>query len=452
MTINTLIVDDDEGLRASLERSFRNRGHLVHGAGTVEEGCRLIEKHRIDLLLLDIRLPDGSGLNVLETARSSDEELVVIVLTAFPEVKTAVRAMRAGASDFVVKPFELDELHMSVDRSLEARQLRRTVRLLRRERQEEGPKTELIGESPGMRHVRDQIPLVAPTDTPVLVLGETGTGKEVVVDLLHRLSARAEGPLVKVNCSAFAEQLLESELFGHEKGAFTDARQARAGLFEMADGGTLFLDEIAELKPSLQAKLLRVVEGQPFRRLGGSKEIHTDVRIVAATHRDLAARSDRGEFRRDLFFRLNVFPIHVPPLREREDDAVLLARIFLDRSAKALRKGDLRLTDEAERVLGRHSWPGNVREIQNVMERAAILAEDTVVDVDCLPAELRGSSFLRRRAGTDPNGMPPLRELERLYILHVVDAVGGNISKSARVLGIARNTLKARIAETTEDH
>ena len=452
MTINTLIVGDDEGLRASLERSFRNRGHLVHGAGTVEEGCRLIEKHRIDLLLLDIRLPDGSGLNVLETARSSDEELVVIVLTAFPEVKTAVRAMRAGASDFVVKPFELDELHMSVDRSLEARQLRRTVRLLRRERQEEGPKTELIGESPGMRHVRDQIPLVAPTDTPVLVLGETGTGKEVVVDLLHRLSARAEGPLVKVNCSAFAEQLLESELFGHEKGAFTDARQARAGLFEMADGGTLFLDEIAELKPSLQAKLLRVVEGQPFRRLGGSKEIHTDVRIVAATHRDLAARSDRGEFRRDLFFRLNVFPIHVPPLREREDDAVLLARIFLDRSAKALRKGDLRLTDEAERVLGRHSWPGNVREIQNVMERAAILAEDTVVDVDCLPAELRGSSFLRRRAGTDPNGMPPLRELERLYILHVVDAVGGNISKSARVLGIARNTLKARIAETTEDH
>ncbi len=444
-TLTMLIVEDDAGLRPALERSFARRGHKVQCATSVSDALQRLRTQRIDLVLLDVQLPDGSGLDVLKSARDLDKEIVVIMMTAFPEVKTAVHAMKEGARDFVVKPFELEELHLTVERALEARELRRKVRRLEHERSSRAEIAEILGESPVVEHLRDQIRKVAVASTPVLVVGETGTGKELVADSVHRLSARGDGPLVKVNCSAFSEQLLESELFGHEKGAFTDAKEARAGLFELAEGGTLFLDEISEMKPGLQAKLLRVVEGQPYRRVGGRREIQTDVRIVAATNRDLPARIRSHEFREDLYFRLKVFQIDTPPLRARGKDVVKLARFFLRRSAAALRKSELRLAAAAEEILLGYAWPGNVRELRNVMERAAILCEDGEVQREHLPGEIQAAAFIRHYEKRGGGAMPLLAEIERRYIAHVVASTSGNLSEAARILGIARNTLKAKL-------
>ncbi len=445
MRITTLIVEDDEGLRGSLEKSLARRGHEVLGASMLSEAGRMLHQRKIDLVLLDIRLPDGSGLDFLGKARDLDEEILVIVMTAFPEVKTAVRAMKLGARDFIVKPFELEELHLTVERAIEGRELRRDVRRLQRETAAFGDTTEILGESPAIERVRDETRLVAEADMPVLVVGETGTGKELVADLIHRLSFRCDGPLIKVNCSAFSEQILESELFGHEKGAFTDAKEARAGLFEMCDGGSLFLDEISEMRPGLQAKLLRVVEGQAFRRVGGRREIQTNVRVIAATNRDLQARIRSGSFREDLYYRLNAFQITVPPLRARGTDMVLLARFFLQRSATALRKGTLHLTPQAEEILLAYEWPGNVRELRNVVERAAILCKTGEIAGKHLPGDFQVSAFLRRHAAKGSGVMPSLAQIERRYVEHVVERADGNLSEAARILGIARNTLKARI-------
>ncbi|MAG92738.1 MAG: hypothetical protein CMJ48_03160 [Planctomycetaceae bacterium] len=447
MKINTLIVEDDTGLRESLDKSFTRRGHRVQAASTIEKGLSALSQQKFDVVLLDIQLPDGSGLDVLESVRDLDEEISVIMMTAFPEIKTAVRAMQGGARDFILKPFELAELHLTVERAIEDRDLRRNVRRLERERERlrQDDITEILGESQAIEHTREQICMVASADTPLLVVGETGTGKELIADSTHQLSPRSKGPLVKVNCSAFSEQILESELFGHEKGAFTDAREARSGLFEMADGGTLFLDEISEMKPALQAKLLRVVEGQPFYRVGGRREVRTNVRVIAATNRDLRETIQEGLFREDLYFRLNAFQITVPPLRTRGNDVVLLAEVFLSRSAGALRKGSITLSPEAEQILLGHEWLGNVRELRNVMERAAIVCQDDVIRVEHLPGELQTSAFVRHAAAKGSGAMPPLAEIERRYMLHVLENVDGNVSEAARVLGVARNTLKSRL-------
>lgn len=443
MNVTMLLVEDDEGLRSSLERSFRRKGHEILTSATVSGAKDILSQRKVDLVLLDLRLPDGSGLEILTHARQIDPEIVVITMTAFPEVKTAVRAMKDGARDFVVKPFELEELHLTVGRALETLELGRKVRRLERIHRHEA--TDILGESPAIRSVKEQISKVAGTDAGVLVIGDTGTGKELVVDWVHQLSNRAAGPLIKVNCSAFSEQLLESELFGHDKGAFTDAKSPRPGLFEMASGGTLFLDEVSEMKRDLQAKLLRVVEDQVFRRLGGQREIHTNVRVLAATNRDLPRAIERGEFRQDLYFRLNVFEIKVPPLRVRGADIILLARHFLRRLAATLRKGTLRLTPRAEEILLAYSWPGNVRELRNVLERAAILCEQDEIDVEHLPRELQASGFVRSQFEGASSAAPSLREIERRYVLEVLARSGGNLSEAARILGIARNTLKAKL-------
>ena len=445
MRITTLIVEDDEGLRSSLETSFRRQSHEVLGAETLAQARDLLRKRKIDLILLDIRLPDGSGMEVLECAREIDGDTLVIMMTAFPEVKVAVRAMQTGAHDFIVKPFELQELHLTVERAIEARGLRYQVRRLEREKRGRDEACEILGDCPLIVELRHRIGLVAAADTPVLVVGETGTGKELVAESIHRLSSRSEYSMVKVNCSALSEQLLESELFGHEKGAFTDAREAHAGLFEMADGGVLFLDEISEMNPGLQAKLLRVVEGQPFRRVGGQREIRANVRIVAATNRDLPAMMRVGRFREDLYYRLNGFQIDVPPLRKRGDDIILLARFFLQRSAAAMRKEIRSLSLAAERLLLSYPWRGNVRELRNIIERSAILSEDTEVDVEHLPGELQASAFIRQEASSRRGSLPSLSDIELRYIQHVVGALGGNLSAAAKVLGVARNTLKAKI-------
>lgn len=447
MKITILIAEDDEGLRSSLEKSLKRRGHETLCTSTVSEASRLLQKRKIDLMLLDLRLADGSGFDVLANARDLDEEIAVIMMTAFPDVKIAVRAMKEGASDFIVKPFELEDLHLTLQRVIEARELRRQVQRLEHERRQKGDFAEILGESPGIEQLRFQIRKVAVADSPVLVAGETGTGKELVADAIHRGSSRFSGPLVKVNCSALSEQLLESELFGHEKGAFTDASQARAGLFEMSDNGTLLLDEISEMKPDLQAKLLRVVEGQPFRRVGGRREIRANVRLIASTNRDLPAHIRSGGFREDLYFRLKVFQIDVPPLRTRDGDVVLLARYFLQRSAATLRKGPIRLTPPAEEILLAYNWPGNVRELRNVMERAAILCETGEVGMEHLPTELQASAFVGHHTTSGSKSTPSLYEIERRYVAQVVENVGGNLSEAARILGITRNTLKAKLGD-----
>ncbi len=440
-----LIVEDDDGIRVSLEKSFLRRDYKVFGTSGVSGANRIMSEQKIDIILLDLRLIDGSGFDVLKTARDLDKEIVVIIMTAFPEVKTAVRAMKAGASDFVIKPFELEELHLTVERAMETRTLRRNVRLLERERRRISDISEILGKSQAIDYIRELIFKVAVTDSPVLVTGETGTGKELVADAIHRLSPRSGGPLVKVNCSALSEELLQSELFGHEKGSFTDAKQARSGLFEMADNGTLFLDEISEMKDSLQAKLLRVVEGHPFRRVGGQREIQTNVRLIAATNRDLSMSLRSGIIREDLYFRLNRFQINVPPLRSRGGDIVLLARFFIEESAKALRKGSILLTPEVEDILLAYRWPGNVRELRNMMERAVILCEGSEVTVSQLPGEIQSSGFVREQIDKGFGTIPPLAEMECQYILHVVRNSEGNLSKAARILGISRNTLKAKL-------
>lgn len=451
--ITMLITEDDEGLRSSLAKSFRRKGYDVLEAPTLAEARRLLQERKVDLVLLDNRLPDGFGLEVLAEVRDLDEEIAVIMMTAFPEVKTAVRAMKDGAADFIVKPFELEELQLTVKRVIEARELRREVRRLDRERIVRGEITEILGESDAIEQMREQIRKVAPADTPVLVVGETGTGKELVVDAIHGLSSRADRPLIKVNCSAFSEQLLEDELFGHEKGAFTDAKGARAGLFEMAEGGTLFLDEVSEMQSNMQAKLLRVIEGLPFRRVGGQREIRTNVRVIAATNRDLPPFIQAGHFREDLYYRLNAFQITVPTLRCRGTDIAQLARFFLGRSAAALRKPPPRLTPEAEESLAVYAWPGNVRELRNVMERSVILCESGEVGPEHIPGELRASAFVSSLSSAGSEAMLSLEEIERRYIEQVLRSVDGNISEAARILGIARNTLKAkmRVSEDASD-
>ena len=443
--ITLLIVEDDESLSASLEKSFRKRAYDVLCAAAASEAKRILRAQKIDLVLLDIHLPDASGLEVLHSALEIDSEILVIMMTAFPEIKTAVRTLKEGAYDFIVKPFELEGLHLTVEKALETRGLRQKVRRLEHEKRRRGGTGEILGESPCIASLRSQIQKVSEADTPVLVVGETGTGKELVADSVHRLSSRARDPLVKANCSAFSENLLESEIFGHEKGAFTDAKEARPGLFEMADGGTLFLDEISEMKPGLQAKFLRVIEGQPFRRVGGQREVRSNVRIVATTNRDLPALVRSKDFREDLYFRLKVFQIDVPPLRSRGKDVILLARFYLRQLAADLRKGPLSLASAAEEVLLAYPWPGNVRELCNVVERAVLLSEQGEVDVKHLPAELQSSAFIKRHGFFAPGSLSSLGELERQYIAHVLEATGGNISEAARILGISRNTLKAKL-------
>ena len=445
MKTSIVLVEDDEGIRVPLARMLSKHGYDVRVATTVAEARASIEHRIVDLVLLDIRLPDGTGLEVLRFVRELDLEIDVIIMTAFPELHTAVQALQDGARDYVIKPFDLGDLRLAIKRVLEARKLRRDVARLELKCHQLSEHDEILGEDQVVEKLRERISMAAGASTPVLVVGETGTGKELVANQLHKLSPRAAGPLIKVNCSAFTEQLLESELFGHEKGAFTGAGQSRPGLFEMADGGTLLLDEISEMRLDLQARLLRIVEGSPFRRVGGTREIATDTRVVAATSRDLVSLVESGSFRRDLLFRLNAFDIRVPPLRARGRDVVLLARVFLERAVARLRKPAFRLAEEVEQILLNYPWPGNVRELNNVIERAVILCPGPLIEPVHLPGDLRAETFLADTRGVEPDAWPNLAEMERRYVAHVVEAVGGNLSQASRVLGIARNTLKARL-------
>ncbi len=443
-----LVVDDEKLIRFTLRESLAREGYVVHEAADVAEAIREFERHSIDCAILDHRLPDGDGLDLLRTFKEQAPDVPVILMTAYSTIQKAVEAMRLGAFTYVNKPFESDEMVLSVRTALETTRLRREVQTLRRLHQAEGL-TDVIGESVAMREIVELVRKLASSQAnTVLLLGESGTGKGLVARALHNASARRDRPFLTITCTAIPETLLESELFGHERGAFTDAKAAKPGLFEVADGGTVFLDEIGDMPFGLQSKLLQVLEDRTFKRLGGVRDITVDVRVVAATNTDLEAAVREGRFRTDLFYRLNTFPITLPPLRERSADIPVLLRFFIDKFNREFNKQATGADDDAMAALMRHPWPGNVRELRNAVERAMILGPGP---------ELTKSDFaFSLEAGGDPDrgsgrllDLPAdgldVEELERDLVRQALEKTGGNQSRAAQLLGMTRDQIRYRI-------
>jgi DNA-binding NtrC family response regulator len=446
MAERILVVEDDTTIRVTLKDVLQKQGYQVDLAEDGGGGLELSRQRAYGLTLLDLHLPDMHGLDVLKAMREADPEALVVVMTAFPEVRTAVDCVKAGAYDYLNKPFELDDLKEIVRRALETRSLRLEVERLRIRAQSPGSLEGMVGRSPAfVSLVEVTRRIAAASRVPVLIHGESGTGKERVAQAIHNLSPRVAGPWVTLNCSALAEGLLESEMFGHEKGAFTDAKVAKRGLLELADGGTLFLDEIGDLSPALQPKLLRAIETQVFRRVGGQKELQVDVRFVAATNRDLAAMVKAGSFREDLYYRLNVGSIEMPPLRARAGDIQPLARHFLDEAATMMGMAKPALDRAAGELIERYAWPGNIRELRNVMERALILSGGETIQTLHLPKELSAGGKATPAAADDAT--LSLAEVEKRHIRRVMTANRGNKTHAAKVLGISRLTLRSKIAE-----
>ncbi|HEX6309952.1 MAG TPA: sigma-54 dependent transcriptional regulator [Longimicrobiales bacterium] len=444
MTRSILLVEDDAEVLAATGRFFEARDWTVHRAAEADGAMTLYERERPDLVLLDIGLPGVSGLRLLEVIRARDPDATVIMLTGETDVRTAVEAMRLGAENFLTKPVELGHLEAASERAFEKAELRRRYRYFA-ERQSDVGSTESLGRSRLMREIARQVELLAQTDTTVLLTGETGTGKGWVAHMIHALSSRARSPFVEINCAGLSPTFLDSEIFGHEKGAFTDAKEQKRGLFELAHGGTFFLDEVGDLSTELQPKLLKVLESQRFRRLGGTREIEVDARLIAATNTDLERAVRDGRFREDLFYRLNVLPLRMPPLRERgrEEIADLALRLLLD-LRRRLGRGPARLTSETLDTLVRYGWPGNIRELRNVLERVLLLstASDEILPAH-LPPEIVGNGG---RIDDGRDAELTLEEIERRHIARVLAHHRGNRSRTARTLGISRATLYEKLA------
>ena len=439
-----LVVDDEKNIREGLAEALGIEGYRVITAADGGEGLNAVEGGGVDLVITDLKMPKISGGELLRKITGRYPGLPVIVLTGHGTIEDAVQAMRAGAFDFLTKPVNLDHLSLLARRALETRELARKNRELEAEIEAQRRGSSILGSSGGMRKVLDLVRRVAPTRASVLVTGESGVGKELVADALHNLSPRRDGPLIKVHCAALAESLLESELFGHEKGSFTGAAARKRGRFELADSGTLSLDEIGEINPTVQIKILRVLQERKFERVGGEETVEIDVRIVAATNRDLAKEVAEGRFREDLYYRLNVVNIEVPPLRERRDDIPLLAMAFLREFAEENRKGVEGFDARVRQALYAHSWPGNVRELRNCVESAVVMARGTIIGLDDLPPSLRGGGG--ERDIQVPLGSS-LEEAEAILIRETLLAQGGNKSRTAEILGIGRKTLYQKIEE-----
>ena len=437
-SISILTVDDDDEFRSVVARRFQRRGYAVEHTGSPSEALAKAEQKHFDVAILDIAMPEMDGVQLLERLRRIDPDTQVIMLTGQGTVETAIRAMKLGAYDYLTKPCELAELEVQVERAYEKGQLTRENQNLKTALRRSGPPTQIIGTSLAIRQVLHLIEKVAATDSSVLIQGDSGTGKELVARALHAGSPRADKPLVVINCAALQETLLESELFGHEKGAFTSAVAAKQGLFEVADGGTLFIDEIGEMAGGLQAKLLRVLEDGCFRLVGSTKELKTDVRIIAATNKDLAKEVAANRFRDDLYFRLNVITIPIPSLRDRTEDIALLVNYFLSQGARGPRS----IEPDAMSALVAYRWPGNVREVANVIERAKILADGPSITLRDLPLNVVQPAPVVRpgEPAVRSNGCN-LEELERQHIQRILDAEAWNKARAARTLGISRRRL-----------
>jgi len=447
---NILVVDDERNIRTLCSRVLAGDQIEVHGVGTGKEGLQTADEVSPDLVLLDLRLPDMDGIDVLRSLKGRHPETAVIIITGFGQIQSAVEAMKAGATDYLEKPFEhLDKLKLAVSRALEEVRARREIQRLHRLQEKEYRVDQLIGESEGTRRLRELIGKLARSEAAtILIHGESGTGKELVARGLHYESSRRDSPFMEVNCAAITETLFESELFGHEKGAFTDAKAAKKGLMELADRGTLFLDEVSEMSLNSQAKFLRVLQERVLRRVGGTRDIKVDLRIIAATNRPLEMRVKDGQFREDLFYRLNVIPIHIPPLRERRDDIMPLARHFVMDANTRFHKSIKGFTPDAERLMVGYQWPGNVRELRNLIERLVILGSSELIEPQHLPVQFAATQ-VRQAAVPEASTDEPrtLAEVERAYIAQIMQRVESNKRKAAKILGISRQTLRKKLME-----
>jgi DNA-binding NtrC family response regulator len=441
-----IIIDDDASMLVMLRAVLADKDYEVVTETSPEAALRRLATEEFGVVLSDIRMRGMTGVDLCREVVSVRSDTPVIVMTAFASIESAVDSIRAGAYDFVTKPFDTDDLVLTLERAFAHRELREEVKRLRRAVREQPSFDEMIGESAAMRKMFDVLARVAETEATVLVTGESGTGKELVARALHTRSPRASGPFVAINCAAMPESLLESELFGHVKGAFTDARAARSGLFVKATGGTLFLDEVAEMPPGMQAKLLRALQERTVRPVGGDAEVSFDARIVAATNRELETEVAERRFREDLFYRINVVHVRVPPLRERENDVLLLAQSFLERCQARGTPRVVGLKSAAAERLVSYAWPGNVRELQNCIERAVALSEFDHLGVDDLPERIRRfKSSMVPIDASHPSASLSLEEVEHQHVVQVLDALGGNKALAARQLGVDRRTLYRKL-------
>jgi len=448
-----LVAEDERNLREGIAEAFRDAGHEVVEAEDGEQALEEVRAQLFDLVITDYKMPGIDGLELLRRIRMINDQVAVIMITAYGTVEGAVEAMRLGAYDYIQKPFQLEELELKAERALEHRRL--ITRLMLADRRELVHRFDnIVGESPAMRRIFDVIAKVAPSNATVLILGETGTGKELIAEAIHRNSNRKDGPFVKVNCAALPENLLESELFGHERGAFTGADRQRIGRFELANEGTLFLDEIGTMSLATQAKVLRVLQEREFERLGGTRTIRSDVRLIAATNRDLEEAIEAGEFREDLYYRLNVVTIRMPPLRERKEDIIPLATTFLERFARDMKKPMRGFSPAALRLLTRYNWPGNIRELENTIERAVLMADGEIIEPKDIaiggarPEEQgRLGSILR----LPPEGIA-LEEIEKMAILEALRMNDWVQKDAAKFLGISSRVMNYKIQKYRITH
>lgn len=443
MTI--LIVDDEKNTREGLARALK-RQYRVFTAESAETALSVLSEETVDLMLSDIRMPGEDGLSLLKTVRQRYPSVLCILLTAYGSIETSVEAMKSGAYDFLTKPVNLDQLDIKLDQALKTRKLESENRELRKRLDDRYGFENIIGTSEPMQSLFDTIRQVSPTQANVLIQGASGTGKELVARAIHRLSTRSDGPFVAVHCAALSATLLESELFGHEKGAFTGAIAQSKGRFELANGGTLFLDEISEIDLSIQVKLLRVLETRTFERVGGEKTLSTDIRVVAATNRNLKEYVEAGKFREDLYYRLNIVDIRLPPLSERKSDIPLLCAHFIKDFSQKNNREITGIEPAAMALLQAYPWPGNVRELRNIIERMIVLSHGSLLTVMDVPANIRDDAQKAAEAAGEPNRTESLAQTEKRKILSALEAAGGNRSRAAVALGISRRTLHRKLA------
>jgi DNA-binding NtrC family response regulator len=446
-----LIIEDKESMAEMLRVSLRSEGYECVIAVNGEEGIRKIQSESFELVLTDLKLPDQDGFEILNAAQSEDPFLPVVIMTAYGTIEIAVKAMKEGAFDFVTKPFDMDHLLLMIKRAIETRRLYRENLLLKEEMLSKSGFPKIIGKSQQIKEVVEKVQKVAPTKSMVLLLGESGTGKELFARAIHHLSPRRDNLFVPINCAAIPRELLESELFGHERGAFTGAEKHKLGKFELADNGTTFLDEVGELESSLQAKLLRVLQDQIIEHIGGTRPIQVDVRVIAASNRNLSQAVNEGRFRQDLYYRLNVFPIYVPPLRERKEDIPLLAEFFIDKFAAEMKIDRKKLSDDSLNVLMTYDWKGNVRELENVIERAMILADGELIKpehVSLLPFESdHGMEKIPLEGSLEDTAKAAQRLAESIRIRKALEDTRWNKTKAAEMLKVSYKTLLTKVKE-----
>jgi DNA-binding NtrC family response regulator len=443
-----LIAEDEDRLRRLLSILLNDKGYRLSLAANGAEALQMFRAAPYDLVITDIRMPEMDGIALLTEIKKASPDTPVIVITAFGSIESAVEAMRAGAIDYITKPFEEEKIHLAIDRALKIREILDENRILRQEIREKYNLEQMIAESQQMADVLQISRQVATSNSTVLIMGESGTGKELITRAIHEFSPRAHGPFIAINCAAIPEHLLESELFGHEKGAFTGATDRKIGKFEAASGGTLFLDEIGEMSLQIQAKVLRAIEQQEIGRVGGTKNIKTNIRFIAATNRDLRQLARDGKFREDLFFRINVFPIFVPPLRERTADILPLARFFVQKFAREMGKKISSISPEAEKLLLHNRWDGNVRELQNVIERATIMLHGPELTTSAISGAMQAGLPASAETGREfiiPGTGFSLEQHERNLLVQALERTSSNKSRAAKLLGISRATLRYRL-------